>query len=116
MGDYEDTMRALQALGEAEGWERPGRTFAEAVRDVWKQRYLHARKLRPWLSLPMEEALPLPVWAKTLSERLDHAEIFQGDDGQFLVAAHLYDIGAAWWMEIEQLCRKFGVQWRISAQ
>ena len=66
MGDYEDTVNALRALGETEGWERPGRAFAEAVKDVWEQRYLHARKLRPWVSLPREESLPLPAWAKTL--------------------------------------------------
>lgn len=116
MGDYEDIVNALRALGEAEGWERPGRAFAEAMKDVWEQRYLHARKLRPWLSLPGEESLPLPAWAKTLSERLDHAEIFQDDEGKFLVAAHPYDIDASWWMTLERLCREFEVRWRISAQ
>src|SRR5579871_3802886 len=116
MGDYEDVVNALRALGEVEGWERPGRAFAEAVQAVWEQRYLHARKLRSWVSLPREEALPLPRWAKTLSERLDHAEIFQADDGAFWVMAHLYALGGAGWMQIDQLCRKFEVQWRITAQ
>ena len=114
MGDYEDVVRALRALGEAEGWERPGRAFAEAVKDVWEQRYLHARKLRPWLGSSGEESLPLPVWAHTLSQRLDHAEIFQGDDGHFLVAAHPYDVDASWWRTLDRLCREFEVQWRIS--
>lgn len=116
MSTYEDMVKGLRVLGETQGWEQPGRAFAEAVQTVWEQRYLHARKLRPWVSLPREEALPLPGWTDTLSKHLDHAEIFQDDDGQFWVMAHLYDLDAAWWLEINHLCRKFGVQWRITAQ